>query len=119
MEQPSNLSRLLEIAGSHKSLIYAFVGAFSDQRLHRFGAFYYIWKVLQEVLEVAPDFGRAQHLAYNGWMAVLFSVIAVLVYIAGLMCSQKGAFRIATNLRLNHGTYREAAAWLCRALRQW
>ena len=36
----------------------------------------------------------------NGWMAVLFAVIAVLVYIAGLMCSHLGAFRIATNLRI-------------------
>ena len=62
--------------------------------------FYYIWKVIQEVLGVAPDFSRAQNLTYNGWMAVLFSVIAVLIYIAGLMCSHKGAFRIATNLRL-------------------
>lgn len=55
---------------------------------------------MREVLEVAPDFSRAQNLTYNGWMAVMFAVIAVLVYIAGLMCSHLGAFRIATNLRL-------------------
>src|SRR5699024_5254027 len=59
-----------------------------------------IWKVIRDVLEAAPDFGRAQDLPRNGWMAVLFSVIAVLIYIAGLMCSHKGAFRVATNLRL-------------------
>ena len=52
------------------------------------------------LLEVTPNFNTAQNLTYNGWMAVLFSVIAVLVYIAGLMCSHKGAFRVATNLRL-------------------
>ena len=52
------------------------------------------------MLEVAPNFSRAQNLTHNGWMAVLFAVIAVLVYIAGLMCSHLGAFRIATNLRL-------------------
>ena len=55
---------------------------------------------MREVLEVAPNFSRAQNLTHNGWMAVLFAVIAVLVYIAGLMCSHLGAFRIATNLRL-------------------
>ena len=55
---------------------------------------------MQEVLEVAPDFSRAQNLTHNGWMAVLFAVIAVLIYIGALMCSHKGAFRIATNLRL-------------------
>ena len=62
--------------------------------------YYFIWQVMREVLEVAPDFSRAQNLTYNGWMAVMFAVIAVLVYIAGLMCSHLGAFRIATNLRL-------------------
>ena len=48
--------------------------------------FYYIWKVMQEVLAVAPDFSHAQNLTRNGWMAVLFAVIAVLVYIGALMC---------------------------------
>ena len=62
--------------------------------------YYFIWQVMREVLEVAPNFSRAQNLTHNGWMAVLFAVIAVLVYIAGLMCSHLGAFRIATNLRL-------------------
>lgn len=56
--------------------------------------------MIKEVLEVAPNFGQAQSLTGNGWMAVLFAVIAVLVYIAGLMCSHLGAFRIATNLRI-------------------
>ena len=55
---------------------------------------------MKEVLETAPDFSRARNLPHNGWMAVLFAVIAVLVYIAGLMCSHLGAFRIATNLRI-------------------
>ena len=56
--------------------------------------------MIREVLEVAPNFDQAQNLTGNGWMAVLFAVIAVLVYIAGLMCSHLGAFRIATNLRI-------------------
>lgn len=62
--------------------------------------YYYIWLVMKEVLETAPAFSRARNLPHNGWMAVLFAVIAVLVYIAGLMCSHLGAFRIATNLRI-------------------
>ena len=51
-------------------------------------------------MEVAPDFSQAQNLTHNGWMAVLFAVFAALIYIGGLMCSHKGALRIATNLRL-------------------
>jgi len=49
---------------------------------------------------VAPHFAQAQHLVEYGWLAVGSSVLAVLVYIAGLMCSHMGAFRVATNLRI-------------------
>ena len=100
MKKQSNLSRLLQIAGSHKYLTYASWGLSAISALMALVPFYYIWKVIQEVLEVAPDFSRAQNLTHNGWMAVLFAVIAVLIYIGALMCSHKGAFRIATNLRL-------------------
>ena len=100
MKKQSNLSRLLQIAGRHKYLLYASWMLSAISAFIALVPFYYLWKVIQEVLGVAPDFSRAQNLTYNGWMAVLFSVIAVLIYIAGLMCSHKGAFRIATNLRL-------------------
>src|SRR5699024_4160653 len=62
--------------------------------------YYYIWQVMREVLQIAPDFSKAQQLTYNGWMAVLFAVISVLVYIDALMCSHISAFRVATSLRL-------------------
>ena len=100
MKKQSNLSRLLEIAGSHKYLTYASWVLSAISALIALVPFYYIWKIIKEVLEVAPDFGQAQNLTGNGWMAVLFAVLAVLVYIAGLMCSHLGAFRIATNLRI-------------------
>ena len=100
MKKQSNLSRLLEIAGSHKYLTYASWVLSAISALIALVPFYYIWKMIKEVLEVAPNFGQAQNLTGNGWMAVLFAVIAVLVYIAGLMCSHLGAFRIATNLRI-------------------
>lgn len=100
MKEESNLSRLLRIAGDHKYLIYASWALSAVSALIALVPYYYIWRVIQEVLEAAPDFSRARDMPHNGWMAVLFSVAAVLVYIAGLMCSHKGAFRIATNLRL-------------------
>ena len=100
MKKQSNLSRLLEIAGSHKYLTYASWVLSAISALIALVPFYYIWKMIKEVLEVAPNFAQAQDLTSNGWMAVLFAVIAVLVYIAGLMCSHLGAFRIATNLRI-------------------
>ncbi len=100
MKKQSNLSRLLYVAGSHKYLIYASWILSAISAFIALVPFYYIWKIIQEVLAAEPDFTNAQHLTHNGWMAVVFAVIAVLIYIGGLMCSHKGAFRIATNLRL-------------------
>ena len=100
MKKQSNLSRLLTIAGSYRYLTYASWILSAISALIALVPYYFIWQVMREVLEVAPDFSRAQNLTYNGWMAVMFAVISVLVYIAGLMCSHLGAFRIATNLRL-------------------
>ena len=100
MKKQSNLSRLLKIAGSHKYLLYASWVLSAVSAFIALVPFYYIWKVIRDVLDAAPDFGQAENLPRNGWMVVLFSVIAVLIYISGLMCSHKGAFRVATNLRL-------------------
>ena len=100
MKKPSNLQRLLGYAGKHKYLTYASWIFSALSALMALVPYWYIWQVIREVLSVAPDFGQAQNLVRNGWMAVLAAVAAVLVYIAALMCSHMGAFRIATNLRL-------------------
>ena len=97
---PHKLQPEVIVAGGHKYLIYASWVLSAVSALIALAPFYYIWKILREVLEIAPDFSHAQNLTHNGLMAVLFAVIAVLFYIGGLMCSHKGAFRIATNLRL-------------------
>lgn len=100
MKKQSNLSRLLSYAGGHKYLNYASWVLSALSALLALIPYYYIWLVMREVLEAAPDFAAAQNLTHNGWMAVLFAVVAVLVYIAGLMCSHLGAFRVATNMRI-------------------
>ena len=99
-KKPSNLSRLLGYAEGHRFLLYASWVLSAGSALLALVPFWYIWKILEEVLAVAPRFAQAQHLVEYGWLAVGSSVLAVLVYIAGLMCSHMGAFRVATNLRI-------------------
>ena len=99
-KKPSNLSRLLGYAEGHRFLLYASWVLSAGSALLALVPFWYIWKILEEVLAVAPHFAQAQHLVEYGWLAVGSSVLAVLVYIAGLMCSHMGAFRVATNLRI-------------------
>ena len=100
MKKQSNLSRLLAYAGKHKYLTYASWILSAVSALMALVPYWYIWRIMKEVLETASDFSQTQNLTHNGWMAVLCAVLAVLVYIAGLMCSHMGAFRIATNLRI-------------------
>ena len=99
MKKQSNLSRLMQYAGGHRYFTYASWVLSALSALIALVPFWYIWRMIQEVLQVMPDFDKAQNLAVNGWMAVLFAVVAVLVYIAGLMCSHVAAFRVATNIR--------------------
>ena len=101
MKKQSNLSRLLGYAGNHKYLIYASWILSAISALVSLVPYWYIWLVMREVLETAPHFENAVGLTHNGWMAVGFAVAAVLIYIAGLMCSHMGAFRIATNMRIS------------------
>ena len=100
MKKPSDLKRLLGYAGNRKSLIYASWVLSALSALVALVPYWYIWRIIRDVLAAAPDFSRAQGLARSGWMAVAFAAASVLIYIAGLMCSHMGAFRIATNLRL-------------------
>lgn len=100
LKKRSDLTRLLDIAGGHKYLIYASWVLSAISALVALIPYCYIWAIMDEVLAVAPHFEQAKNLVHNGWMAVIFAVAAVLIYIAGLMCSHMGAFRIATNIRI-------------------
>lgn len=100
MKKQSNLSRLLDYAGTYRILTYLSWVLAAAGALLALVPFGYIWRILREVVEVAPQYENAVHVTQYGWMAVAFAVVAVLTYIAGLMCSHLAAFRIATNLRL-------------------
>ena len=49
--------------------------------------FWYLWRIIREVLDVSPDFSQAVHISEWGWAAMGFSALAFLVYIAALLCS--------------------------------
>ncbi len=100
MKKQSNLNRLLGYAGERKILTYLSWIFSAASAFIALLPFWYIWRILKDVIEVAPDFGKATSITHYGWMAVLFAVLAVLIYVGALMCSHLAAFRIATNLRI-------------------
>lgn len=86
-------------AGGHKYLTYASWILSAISALVALVPFWYVWRIIKDVLEVYPDFSKAQDLPTYGWMAVLFAVLSMVIYVGALMCSHLSAFRVASNLR--------------------
>ena len=101
MKKQSDLQRLLGYAGKRGILTYFSWILSAASALLALVPFYFIWRILKEVIEVSPDFGKAVNVTRYGWLAVIFAAAAILVYIGGLMCSHLSAFRIATHLRID------------------
>lgn len=101
MKKQSNLSRLLSYAGRYKIFTYASWILSAVSALIALVPFWYIWKIIKEVLEVSPNFSDAANIVSNGIWAVFFAFLSFLVYTGGLMCSHIAAFRIATNMRID------------------
>lgn len=100
MKKQSDFSRLMGYAGGHRVFTYASWVLSAVSALVALVPFLYIWMILRDVLEAAPNYAQAVNIPHYGWMAVLFAVLAYLLYICSLLCSHLAAFRVATNLRL-------------------
>ena len=104
-KKQGDLGRLMQYAGDHKYFTYGSLVLAALSALIALVPFYYIWKIMKEVLEVRPNYSEAVHIKEYGWMAVAFALIAMVIYIAALMCSHKAAFRVQVNMRtamMNH-----------------
>lgn len=99
MKKQSNLSRLMKYAGGHRILTYLSWALSVMSALLALVPFWYIWRIIHDILEVSPDYSQAVNVTHYGWSAVLFAVISIVIYIAGLMCSHLSAFRVASNIR--------------------
>lgn len=100
LKNQSDFSRLMGYAGGHRFFTYASWALSAISALVALVPFLYIWMILRDVLEAAPNYARAVNIPHYGWMAVLFSAVSYLIYICALLCSHLAAFRVATNLRL-------------------
>lgn len=99
MKKQSSLTKLMDYAGNFRYLTFISLVLSALSALVALLPFVYIWKVIKEVLNVAPNYTAAETTAHNGWMAVLFSVVAMLIYVSALLCSHLAAFRVQRNIR--------------------
>lgn len=99
MKKESSLSKLFAYAGKFRYLTIASWILSVISAWLALVPFYYIWRIMKEVLSVASDFGKAAHLKEYGWVAVGFAILSMLVYVCALMCSHLAAFRVQANIR--------------------
>ena len=98
-KKKSAFSKLMELAGNHKYFSYASCVLAVISAWVALIPFYNVWCIIKEILEVRPDFSKATHITSYGWQAVGFALLAMVFYIAALMCSHKAAFRVQANMR--------------------
>ena len=99
-KKQSALSRLMDMAGNHKYFSYLSCVLAAISAWIALVPFFYVWRIIKEVLEVRPDFSKATHITSYGWQAVGFALLAMVFYIGALMCSHKAAFRVQANMRI-------------------
>lgn len=95
----SSMSKLFAYAGSYKYLTIASWILSAVSALIALLPFYYIWRIMQEVVNAAPDYEKAKNLSGLGWSAVGFAVLAMAIYIGALFCSHIAAFHVQANMR--------------------
>lgn len=94
----SSMSKLFAYAGSYKYLTIASWILSAVSALIALLPFYYIWRIMQEVVNAAPDYEKAKNLSGLGWSAVGFAVLAMAIYIGALFCSHIAAFHVQANM---------------------
>ena len=75
MKKQSDLSRLMGYAGNYRYFTYASWVLSAVSALVALVPFVYIWKILRDVLNAAPNYAQAVNIPHYGWMAVLFAVL--------------------------------------------
>ena len=93
------LKELMKYAGKHRLLTYISLLLSGISAIFALIPFVYIWKIIKEAIEVMPNFENATSMIHNGWMAVIFAIVSLLLYFSGLIFSHKSAFRVSTNIR--------------------
>ena len=98
-KKKSDVSVLLDYAGSYRGLTYAGLGLSAAAMVLGMGPYICIWLMARDLVAVAPVWSQAAGISKYGWLAFAFAVAGILVYFFALMCTHLAAFRTASNIR--------------------
>ena len=71
------MQKLFAYAGNYKYLTIASWILSAVSALIALLPFYYIWRIMREVVMAAPDYSKAQNLSVLGWSAVGYALLSM------------------------------------------
>ncbi len=92
------VSRLLEFAGNRRPLFVLGCVLVAASMVLGMVPYVAIWQVVDRLVQVAPNWGRAESLTGLACLAFGAAMLGILLYFMGLMCTHLVAFRIQTNI---------------------
>lgn len=78
-------------AGGHRYLTYLSLLLSAVSAVLALFPFVFPFRIIREVIAVAPDYAQATHIVHNGWMAAGFALLSIVVYVCALMSSHLSA----------------------------
>ena len=88
-KQDSAFSQLMNYAGSYKMFTYTALVLSAVSAVLALFPFVYLWRIIKAVINAAPDYGNAEGMVHNGWMAVIMALVSMLIYFVALLCSHR------------------------------
>ena len=70
-------------AGNHRYLTYLSLLLSAVSAVLALFPFVFLFLIIRDVIEVSPNYAQAANMVRNGWMAVLFAVVSILIYMTG------------------------------------
>ena len=81
-KQDSAFSQLMNYAGSYKMFTYTALVLSAVSAVLALFPFVYLWRIIKAVINAASDYGNADGIVHNGWMAVIMALVSMLIYFA-------------------------------------
>lgn len=94
-EKFDHMKLIGQYAGGHKKLILLGRCIAAVSAVLTIIPFYDLWKIIR----IAVNGENTDDISFYAWQAVLFTIGALFVYIAALLCTHIAAFRVQANMR--------------------
>lgn len=93
------IATLVRYAGTHRWLVVLGCALSGISAVLALAPYLCIWQIAREVLGALPDLSGASDATLFAWVAAGCAAASVVAYMAGLGCTHRAAFHVATRIR--------------------